>query len=899
MLPTEASSQGVVVVTGDVTVDWNIASLPDPRNGASYWSLATCSRAWWQRSGAALLADLVEGIAEALRQSKRADFAVRQMAAPRDPILPGDPRFHHCYALWSPFKYGEKPRDYREEPAWRVVQFMGLDRCVDDALCQTGDWKRIEGDTAQADVVVLNDANLGFRERSYDWPLALKDPKHKPWIIVKMAEPVAQGSLWEHLTRHFADRLIVVTTIDDLRRTEVQITRQLSWERTAQDLLWELTYNPRVNGLSRCAHAIVSFHTAGAILLSRQPDGRPQATLFFDPGVMEGDWERDHPGQMIGYTTCLTAALVSQVMIDLAHPELHEGTQSGVAAMRTLHLEGYGRRGTGPQDAGLRFPIAKVVSALLEDEIPLASARIQDPMQDLPNSPHIDTPGPRSGYWTILQDRYADSLVQVAEQIVLEGFDAALHGVPVGIFGALVTVDRREIEALHSIRSLIVEYCRRPQKLPLSIAVFGPPGSGKSFAVTQLAESARPGELSVLSFNLSQFESPDDLLDALHQVRDAGLSGKTPLVFWDEFDTSLDGKGLGWLRYFLAPMQDGAFQQGQITHPIGRCIFVFAGGTSHRMAEFGAQLTESQQRAVKLPDFVSRLKGFLDVVGPNPIEGGNDQCYVIRRAITLRSILERHASQIVHVVGSRNVVNIDRGVLRAFLMTKEYRHGVRSMESLVAMSMLAGEVAYERSNLPSEDQLNLHVDGRDFSALVQELDLTEDVTERLAEAAHEVFCEGLKAHGYVYGPQTDATCKTHSLLLPYEELPEDAKEQNRGNVRDMANKLAKANYAMLPSRTNEPTFDFPETDLELLARMEHKRYADQLMAAGWRYAPQTDRERKLHQTLLPWEDLPEEQREKDREFIRGIPRILAKAGYAIVGLGKRHLIVGPSLQPPF
>jgi exodeoxyribonuclease-5 len=38
------------------------------------------------------------------------------------------------------------------------------------------------------------------------------------------------------------------------------------------------------------------------------------------------------------------------------------------------------------------------------------------------------------------------------------------------------------------------------------------------------------------------------------------------LVFWDEFDSALDNQPLAWLRHFLAPMQDGAFQEGQIVH---------------------------------------------------------------------------------------------------------------------------------------------------------------------------------------------------------------------------------------------------------------------------------------------------------------------------------------------
>src|SRR5438128_2602712 len=103
-----------------------------------------------------------------------------------------------------------------------------------------------------------------------------------------MARPVAQGGLWEHLHKTRSERLIVVMAVNDLRLTNVQVSRELSWERTAQDLAWELVYNPKLNALSHCAHVVVSFETAGAFLLSRRQDGTgPAAThsskLFFDP----------------------------------------------------------------------------------------------------------------------------------------------------------------------------------------------------------------------------------------------------------------------------------------------------------------------------------------------------------------------------------------------------------------------------------------------------------------------------------------------------------------------------------------------------------------------------------------------------------------------------------------
>jgi hypothetical protein len=216
------------------------------------------------------------------------------------------------------------------------------------------------------------------------------------------------------------------------------------------------------------------------------------------------------------------------------------------------------------------------------------------------------------------------------------------------------------------------------------------------------------------------------------------------------------------------------------------------------------------------------------------------------------------------------------------LETERYKHGVRSMESILHMSLLSGATSFERSNLPPEDQLILHVDGRDFLARVQQMKLEGELLEKLAEAAHEVFCEGLREQGYIYGPQTDPEGKTHNSLKPYQDLPEYEKESNRDNVRDIANKLAAVGYVMVPARSNEPPFDFPGDDLEFLAELEHQRWMKEKINAGWKYAPSTEKEEKLHSALLEWDELPEGEKGKDRALIQQIPNILAKAGYAIV-----------------
>lgn len=96
----------------------------------------------------------------------------------------------------------------------------------------------------------------------------------------------------------------------------------------------------------------------------------------------------------------------------------------------------------------------------------------------------------------------------------------------------------------------------------------------------ELAALGGPRAIKNLTFNLSQYQSADELAAAFHLVRDCVLGGEIPLVFFDQFDTTLNQFALGWLRYFLSPMQDAEFLDRGAPHPIGQAIFVFAGGTA-------------------------------------------------------------------------------------------------------------------------------------------------------------------------------------------------------------------------------------------------------------------------------------------------------------------------------
>jgi len=84
-------------------------------------------------------------------------------------------------------------------------------------------------------------------------------------------------------------------------------------------------------------------------------DGRPSAageirtesTLVYDPKCIEGDWEKDRPGLLLGYTSCLTLAILRELSAAgeaKSGPNLISASQRGLSVMRALHSTGLPRR---------------------------------------------------------------------------------------------------------------------------------------------------------------------------------------------------------------------------------------------------------------------------------------------------------------------------------------------------------------------------------------------------------------------------------------------------------------------------------------------------------------------------------------------------------------------------
>ena len=640
----------------------------------------------------------------------------------------------------------------------------------------------------------------------------------------------------------------LILDADVLRQQGAMISRSISWERTVMNLLWQLKNNADISYLLACPRILVTFLEDGAVYL--ESDGRTltSAQLLLTNGKSEGYQRsllRGHVGDAFMEMVAATVRQFSGVLSG-ADLEMFSILQSGAM----VASQGYSRERlcTGRGEA---FAVSGDVPKPYRIEL-LPDGSTRDP----------DT-------YLIADTANEKDVLRLATRYV-KGDKRALDGLPMLQIGNLKTVDRWEIEGFHNIRNIIEDYAAKPYDgKPLSIAVFGSPGSGKSFGVKQIAKDvlkvSKADEKDVIQvYNVSQFQNLQDLGHALQQVRDAILKGHLPLVFFNEFDAG----DLQWLGRFLMPMQDGEFSDGGGIHPLGKCILVFAGGTASSFRDFSNPTDPERFRRVKGPDFVSRIKGSLDIAGPNQ-RSSDDTNYILRRALLLRSLCDRDKR-----LSGPDAVDDD--IVRAMLLVPKYKHGARSMETVLAMSQIpAGK--WVPSSLPMGELLSIHVPLRSFTDLLL-LDIIENSVEgRLGRWIHEGYCRRLD--GGKSGGQ-EAAKSSLQKSASWDELLPHYKISNINQAKSYPEKLDLIGCVMEP-RGERGVEAFTDNEIDVMAAHEHRRWSREKEESGWVYAPIYHFNKKHSPFLVEWDALTDERKEGNREFIRGMLANLDAIGYAV------------------
>lgn len=864
-----------VFITGDITLDHYVilgyrrfSDSPRNKTGSGYSTI---------KGGAYLIYEFLKSFQEEGRIVFGLNPSIYNKLPPQN----------NSYASISLHMEGREGKD----EIWRIDKQYGFGSYTKGFNFNNSNPKK---DLSGFDLVIIDDAGMDFSSHTNQkkvWPFLdkLARPQNSngvELVICKKSGDIKKGELWKELLAASENReinLLTIISISDIRRQDARVSTKISWEQSALDLVYEIRNNINLVDLRKSKYVIVTFGASGAILILNKGDGAYEYKLIFDPLHLEDEWEKIHEGTVIGRMSCFTAALAHY--LEHSRPDkdyfLDNAIIAGLQSLRGFHDIGYIYFKNE-----INLPLRKIVAAAKKHENTFTQANIPVPGSD---------PKYLEKNWTILLDNYEPdeektvnsnkTLFDLARHVVVNGRHA-LDNVPSLSLRKLFTVDRNEIESLRNIKKLIENYDEQKGVcVPLSIAVFGLPGSGKSFGVKEIGKGVLGPGLPVLEFNLSQFPGPGDLIGAFHQVRDEVLKGTTPLVFWDEFDS----REYGWLQYLLAPMQDGTFQEGQVTHTIGKCIMVFAGGTSYKMELFG-DFDETKEpgkyldfKLKKGPDFISRINGYINILGPNPgitknLKTGkwdidkSDICCPLRRALFIRQILG---------IKDDKSFEIDWGLLNALLKVDKYKHGARSLTFLLKnLKENSNGRKILRCHLPSNAMLKLYIDNLDdFFKNLNEFNGFYENVFKIAPAIHQVWTE-------------KSVTKNPAYEKEFNMLPVFIKASNIDAAIRIPKVLGKVKLKLVIKAegkvmTRAEYLGYIEANnnrfLECMSEEEHNLWTDFYFKNDWKYKEKRDDYKKHHNCLVGYNDsrLSEEDRKKDRDQVKKYWEFLNEAGFGI------------------
>ena len=874
-----------ILVTGDFVIDHHLLK---GNKSEAYGSGNIGTKLTATYGGAKLTFDLAEYLVKRIRPKKGRVKAKCLWPFPDKPeLISSEGTDHDSYLRWEIKRTADK-KNTKNQYCLKLFERLGFGGLkVSD---KSGWFKAVrKTNSGNYKFIIIDEAGIGFRNHPESWP----DFSQAERIILKTTFPLCEGPLWRELSGH-GRKLTTILNLNQIKHYNIKVSNGISWEQTALDIVYGIHKDPVLRNLLRSGELIITIGTAGAVLITtgENPD-LYEYRLIFDPENMEEEWEEKYKGEIINQI-----GLGSSFLAGFSGPYC-----AGTIAVRDCIK------------VGLNTMVTAMVKGVFElsgnsrlRPNDLSSALFERYFNRYYSSAFIPSPAWSSGLafthnqqWSILENNYENrknnytpksDLHPLAFSLALNG-TCALHYAPRVSLGKTIVFDRSEIENLRNLRKLIEFYSKHEDgKKPLNIAVFGPPGAGKSFIIKALAseifKTSKSGT-SFLTFNLSQFRDESGLPGAFHAIRDEVLKDRLPFVFWDEFDSD----DYRWLKSFIAPMQDGTFQEGKETHPIGKSIFVFAGSMTYTMSHFSEKMSEFDNIAKKGPDFLSRISGYLNVFGPNRkpwFDSGtgqwcregdpDDNCFSIRRALFVRHVLR----------SGGNLIDIDLQLLRTLIEVSSYKSGARGLDRLLTNLSVHTGRKIELSDLPSKEIIQMNVDYDDFMEKLEDSTLKEKISlEKLAFSIHNYWLNMKVRNSVYYEDYWD---------LNYDGRLENIKAAKRiGNVLAATGKFALVpEFFLLAGPVNDSIKEFEDylksdINLDLLAEKEHEGWMQAKYDAGWVLGIRSDYH-KIHPCLVPWYDLDmgitdrkkQVQKNKDRNAIKKYTSMLEGSGYSIISL---------------
>lgn len=168
------------------------------------------------------------------------------------------------------------------------------------------------------------------------------------------------------------------------------------------------------------------------------------------------------------------------------------------------------------------------------------------------------------------------------------------------------------------------------------------------------------------------------------------------------------------------------------------------------------------------------------------------------------------------------------------------------------------------SSAPFNDTRGRIIEFGDFESIADSISGDHSIADQLPQALHRAYC--------------DLVPKDNVSNVPWADLSEDRRDSNRRAADHVLAKLVS-----LPGLESVDTvidtfyqqqsvaslnITVSDSVVETLAKLEHQRWMADRRVNGWRYGELRDDDRRIHDTLIPYENLSEEHRDHDRLMVR-------------------------------
>lgn len=148
--------------------------------------------------------------------------------------------------------------------------------------------------------------------------------------------------------------------------------------------------------------------------------------------------------------------------------------------------------------------------------------------------------------------------------------------------------------------------------------------------------------------------------------------------------------------------------------------------------------------------------------------------------------------------------------------------------------------------------------------------------ERVLDREGEALAIALHAHYRLN--QAGITATSPAALAAWSELSENLRDANRVAARHAPILFAAVGFRLRAKGKTPPPAFTPE-ELETLARVEHKRWVADRIDRGWRFSEKRDDAGRLHPSLVLYDALPEPEKQKDRDSVLAMAKILSAEGF--------------------